>query len=97
VGEAIEVTATAALGALAPADVIVEAYFGALRPDGTLRSGRGFPLEWVGGDHGGHLYRGMVPARASGLHGYCIRVLPQHDDMLVPNELPLVAWEEMDE
>ena len=94
VGESIEVAAKVALGALEPADVVVEAYFGGLRTDGTLRGGRGFPLEWVGGDHGEHLYRGTVPARASGLHGYCIRVLPCHDDMLVPNELPLVVWEE---
>ena len=35
-----------------------------------------------------------VPSRNSGLHGYAVRVLPCHEDVLVPNELPLIAWEE---
>ena len=48
----------------------------------------------MGCDNGEHLYRGTVPSRASGLHGYAVRVLPRHDDVLVPNELPLIAWEE---
>ena len=55
-------------------------------------AGRG----WAATD-GEHLYRGTVPSRASGLHGYAVRVLPCHDDVLVPNELPLIAWEETEE
>ena len=78
--------------------MVVEAYSSGVRPDGTLRNGRGTPLEWVSGDHGEHLYRRHACSReASGLHGYAVRVLPRHDDVLVPNEVPLIAWEETEE
>jgi starch phosphorylase len=94
VGEEVTVTTRVALGALEPTDVLVEAYAASLRPDGSLRNGHGYPLEWLGAKDGEHHYRGTVPTRTSGLHGYSIRVLPHHDDLLIPNELPLIAWEE---
>ncbi|NLO27595.1 MAG: glycosyltransferase family 1 protein [Actinobacteria bacterium] len=94
VGENIEVAARVCLGSLDRTDVLVEAYCSGLRPDGNLRNGRRTPLEWVGCDNGVHLYRGAVLTRAAGLHGYSVRVLPCHADMLVPHELPLVTWEE---
>ena len=46
------------------------------------------PLELAGHEDGHYVYRGAVPARTSGLHGYAVRVLPRHEDVLVPNELP---------
>jgi len=94
VGEELEVQAKVVLGTLDPSDVVVQAYFSSLRPDGTLRNGRSVPLVWMGCENNEHLYRGTVPARTSGLHGYAVRVLPCRDDVLVPNELPLIAWEE---
>jgi len=77
--------------------VTVEVYHSRLRPDGTLSNGHGVPLYWVAAENGEHLYRGTVPSRASGLHGYAVRVLPCHEDVLVPHELPLIAWEETEE
>lgn len=94
VGQELEVSAKVCLGALEPADVAVEVYCSSLRPDGTLRNGKAAPLEWVSSDNGEHLYRGTVRTRASGPHGYSVRVLPCHIDVLVPNELPLITWEE---
>jgi starch phosphorylase len=94
VGEGVEVTAKLRLGCLEPSEVTVEAYASSLRPDGTLRNGRGTRLDWVSCDNGEHLYKGTVSARVSGQHGYAVRVLPYHQDVLVPNELPLIAWEE---
>jgi starch phosphorylase len=94
VGEHIPITARVRLPGLRPADVTVEAFYSALRPDGTLRNGRAVPLDWAGEENGEHLYRGAVPARSSGLHGYSVRVLPRHDDVLVPAELPLIVWED---
>ncbi len=74
--------------------MVVQAYYSSLRPDGSLRNGHGAPLVWVGSDNDEHLYRGTVPSRTSGLHGYAVRVLPCREDVLVPNDLPLIAWEE---
>jgi starch phosphorylase len=97
VGEEIPIVATVDLGGLEPADVDVEAFYSSLRSDGTLRTGRIVPLELSGHEDGRYFYRGAIPARTSGLHGYSVRVLPRHDDVLIPHELPLIAWEETEE
>ncbi|MBC7106293.1 MAG: alpha-glucan phosphorylase, partial [Firmicutes bacterium] len=97
VGDEVAISARVYLGPLDPAEVTVQAYYSRLRPDGTLSNGRGVPLEWVGCEGDQHLYRGTVPAKTSGLHGYAVRVLPRHEDVLVPHELPLIAWEETEE
>ena len=97
VGEQIPVAAQVDLAGLDPADVRVEAFHSTLNPDGTLRTGRGVALELAGHEDGHYLYRGAVPARTSGLHGYAVRVLPRHEDVLVPHELPLITWEEEEE
>lgn len=94
VGEEISIRAHVRLGALRPDEVVVEAFYSPLRPDGTLRNGKAVPLEWKGQQEGEHVYEGAVPARTSGTHGYAVRVLPRHEDVLIPAELPLVAWEE---
>jgi starch phosphorylase len=93
-GEAIEVTAKVQLGRLSPSEVTVEAYTSPLRPDGGLRDGHGVPLAWISFDNGEQLYQGTLSTRVSGEHGFAVRVLPRHPDVLVPNELPLIAWEE---
>ncbi len=97
VGEQVPVTARVDLAGLDPADVLVEAFHSSLGNDGGLRTGRGVQLELAGRSDGKYVYRGAVPARTSGLHGYAVRVLPRHEDVLVPNELPLIAWEESEE
>lgn len=97
-GEEIPVAARVDLAGLDPGDVRVEAYYSSVRADGTMRTGRGVALEPAGRDEAGrYLYRGVVPARTSGLHGYAVRVLPTHEDVLVPHELPLITWEETEE
>jgi len=97
VGEDIPVAARVDLAGLDPADVTVEAFHSSLRPDGTLRAGRGVTLQLAWQEDGRYLYRGAVPARTSGLHGYAVRVLPRHEDVLIPHELPLITWEEAEE
>ena len=93
-GEQVPVTARVELGGIDPADVVVEAFYSTLHTDGSMGTGRGIRLELIGQEEGRYVYRGAVPTRASGLHGYAVRVLPRHEDVLVPNELPLIAWEE---
>jgi glycogen phosphorylase len=94
VGDCIEVTARVHLGTLSPADVVVEAYAGGVRPDGTLRNGRGTALECQGNDGREFVYKGEICTASSGSHGFAVRVMPSHEDVLVPNELPLITWEE---
>jgi starch phosphorylase len=97
VGQEVPVAVKVDLAGLDPEDVTVEAFYSSLGPDGGLRTGRSVPLELSGQEDGLFVYQGAVPARASGLHGYAVRVLPRHEDVLVPHELPLITWEETDE
>jgi starch phosphorylase len=97
VGEQVPVTASVELAGLDPADVVVEAFYSSLHSDGSLGTGRRVPLELASQQDGHYLYRGVVPARTSGLHGYAMRVLPSHEDVLVPHEMPLIAWEESED
>ena len=97
VGEGVQVAARVDLGGLHPEEVVVEAYYSRLRSDGSLTNGHGTELEWTGREGSEHIYGGTVPSRVSGLHGYAVRVLPCHGDVLVPHELPLITWEEMEE
>ena len=94
VGTGLPVTARVHLGSIDPSEVVVQAYHSRVRSDGTLREGRSVDLEWMGKDKDDHVYKGTVPSRTSGMHGYSVRVLPRHEDVLVPNELPLITWEE---
>jgi starch phosphorylase len=97
VGEEIPVAARVDLAGLDPADVTVEAFHSSLHADGTLGTGRGVELQLTGHEDGHYFYRGAVPARTSGLRGYAMRVLPRHEDVLVPHEMPLITWEELQE
>jgi glycogen phosphorylase len=93
VGEGLNIEARVRLGRLSDEDVTVEAFYGLLRPDGDVTGGRGIRLRWTARDDGTHLYRGVLPARMSGVHGFSVRVLPRHEDVLLPNELALISWE----
>ena len=75
-------------------EVAVEVYISGLRPDGAMRNGHGVPLEWVGCENGENMYRGTISTRIPGDHGFAVRVLPLNEDVLIPNELPLIVWEE---
>lgn len=94
VGTDMPVTARVHLGTLDPSEVVVQAYYSRLRSDGTPSNGHAVDLEWVAVENGDHVYEGTIPSRASGMHGFSVRVLPHHDDVLVPHELPLITWEE---
>jgi len=94
VGSKVTVRARASLGSLSPCDVRVQAYYGVLNGDGQI--GQGAPVdlalrESCGADH---LYEGEVECGRSGSCGFSVRVVPFHEDALIPYELPWVRWAE---
>jgi starch phosphorylase len=46
------------------------------------------------GTHDGNLwaFSGSIPCRASGQHGFSVRVLPRHKDLANPFEPGLLCW-----
>jgi starch phosphorylase len=94
VGEKFYVRARIHLGSLTPDDVEVQLYLGRVNAVEEIFDARAIPMksvevdrEWV------HIYEASeIACCTSGLHGYTIRVLPKHPD-LVKSFLPgLIIW-----
>jgi len=96
VGQPLPVTVTVRLGPnLTPDDVSVELYTGPVDADRKLHGAAVLPLKRQegGGDGGVYTFGGSLPAGRSGQQGFTVRVVPDHPDAVLPEELPLITWE----
>jgi len=93
VGSKLPVTAEAALGTLKPEDVIVEAFYGDINPQGLVPSGDAVELHFTK-DLGNGVYRfeGAIPCDKTGEQGFTFRVLPNHADLAQKHEMALIVW-----
>jgi len=94
IGSSFRVEADIRLGSISPSEVRVEAVMGQVGPSRELHTLDRFALDPVDGDGECFQFSGMVTCSTVGHKGYTVRVLPRHDDIVVPGELNLVAWEE---
>lgn len=93
VGAALEVQVQIHLGPLKPGDVTVQLYEGPVDTKGEIVAGETIPMTRVQSDEDGcHRFVGRIPCRTSGLHGYALRVLPYHEDLVHPYEPGLMLW-----
>jgi glycogen phosphorylase len=93
-GDEIVVSARVALNTLAPEDVTVQVVMGWVDAEGEIKNPVVIPMQSSGTDGPGvGLFQAAVkPSTRTGLHGYSIRVLPHHPD-LISSFLPgLIAW-----
>jgi starch phosphorylase len=92
VGESLPVRATIHLGALAPENVRVQAYYGE-ELNGQIVSPHSVDLERAAAiDDGSYLYKGSVTAAESGSYGLSVRVIPTHPNLTQDHELRLISW-----
>ena len=93
VGGKVRARALVQLGDLTPEDVAVELYLGRVDADSEIVKAIASPMEPVGQERGVTVFEASgLACAASGLHGYTVRVLPRHRD-LVTTFLPgLIAW-----
>ncbi len=94
VGGSFETQARVILGSITPEDVRVELYLGPLDANGNIIDPKVFEMELIGPESEG-VYRyqvGAVVCCSSGLHGYTIRVLPNHPDLVNPVTMGKVTW-----
>jgi len=93
VGKSLQVQAVINLGQLAPSDVTVELYCGALDEDGQLNDGLALPMAQVG-QEGNNRFRFSVdmPCVHSGMTGYTVRVMPRNALLAGPYEMALIRW-----
>ncbi len=93
VGAHLEVQARVNLGGLAPEDVEVQLFHGAVDNLGEIPQPNTITMNHNGTPAGNvWLFQGTIPCRFSGQHGYAVRVLPRHVDLANPFEPGLVCW-----
>ena len=92
VGQAIGVKARLSLGVLTPQDVRVELYQGAVNANGDIERGSPVVMEYQGTDpQHPHvsIYMVDIAYQNSGLQGFSLRVMPQHENLSSPYEAGL--------
>ncbi|MCG3159108.1 MAG: Glycogen phosphorylase [Acidobacteria bacterium] len=90
----IKAQAELSLGALTPDDVSVELYLGLVNADDEITEARAIPMRPVDGGGAGR-YRfeaSSVACCRSGLHGFTVRALPHHPDLITPFLPGLIVW-----
>jgi starch phosphorylase len=94
VGDVIGAQARVHLGGLTPDDVKVEVYLGRVDAEGEIVEAEATQLQPVGPvAKGSYLFESdAAPCRKSGMHGYTVRVLPHHPDLVTPFLPGLVVW-----
>lgn len=97
IGDEYEVQAYIKLGELNPEDVQVELYCGPVDSYGEISNGQSQTLTLESRSRGDvYLYQTRASAdRHSGLHGYTVRILPSHPDLVTPFIPGLITWAAM--
>jgi starch phosphorylase len=87
------VSATVALGSLAPSEVQVQLLSGLVGQAGELEATSALEMSPDGDVVDGHLtYRAELPLEVAGRRGITVRVVPRHEQLANPLELACVAW-----
>ncbi len=95
VGDPVSATAHVDLGDLTPDDVRVEFTMGQLDVEGHIIAPQVSRMSAVGGEEGVYTFRiDEVRCENSGRHGYTLRLLPDHEDLVTPFLPGLIAWAE---
>jgi starch phosphorylase len=93
VGERFDAQAQVTLGSLAPEDVRVELYVGLVNSSGELVRGQSVTMEQDQElEEGRYLYKAEAVCEMSGLHGYTVRVLPYHKDLVTLFQPGFIRW-----
>ena len=93
IGEKTSVLTRVYLGELAPGDVKIEIYQGAVDEDGQIRNGKYVPMHFVQVlEDGTSQFAGEIDYSQSGLQGYTLRIIPANPDMNYPYEPGMVHW-----
>ncbi len=93
VGARVKVRASVQLGGLDPGDVAVELYLGKLNAAREIEGATVFPMAAAGSkSQGEQLFTVEAGCPRSGLHGYTVRVRPQHSSVSLALVPGLVSW-----
>jgi len=96
VGSEITVSAQVRLGRLTPDDVSVQIFHGQVDSSGHIENPQIAEMRFVEGslnDRKVGTFKGTIPCRTSGKHGFSLRILPRHKDLVEPYEQGMILWE----
>jgi len=94
VGSDVKVTVDLRLGKLTSDDVQTQVYYGTVDHDGKVEDGKSLKMEFSTLlPNGLYRFNISIPCCTSGQHGYGIRVLPNHKDVVDPLKMGLIVWE----
>ena len=94
VGDDMRVRAWVNLGELSHEDLAVQIYHGAIDQNGNITEGEIVPMTYAedGGKNNLAMFSGAIRYFKSGRHGFTVRIVPHHDDLLSPFETGLLHW-----
>ncbi len=92
VGERLRVVVRVHLGAVDPAHVCVQTYFGSHVENAIENPNIEDLANSETTAEGDHIYTGTIPALESGAYGFSVRVIPRHPDLTQEHELRLITW-----
>lgn len=93
IGDSFKVRTVADLGALQPEDVLVQALSGQVSQNRELANLELNNLDLVESNGTTHTFEGIVRCATPGHRGYVVRIVPNHEDVVVAAELPIVVYE----
>jgi starch phosphorylase len=94
VSDDLHVNVWVKLGHLKPNDIIVQMYYGSIDQNGRIVNGNSKNMEVGGQSDGIYHYQGTINCSTSGLHGFTIRIIPYHKDLVNPYEIHLIYWQQ---
>lgn len=93
VGEEFSAQAKVYLGELNPQEVLIELYVGLVNTSGEIVKGQAIPMKLLKGvEKGLYLFTAESECTMSGLHGYTVRIIPYHEDLVTPFLPGLIKW-----
>lgn len=93
VGQTFRTEARVYLGDAKPEDVCVELYVGLVNPNGELVQGQAMTMQLTKElGSGRYLYEAEAECGMSGLHGYTVRVLPYHPELVTLFQPGFIRW-----
>lgn len=95
IGQEFTIEATVELGGLTPDDVAVQAILGQVSTNRELNDLDLTDMVLKSSEGSKHTFEGRAKATKAGHRGYIVRVVPKHEDVKVPSEIALVAWEDV--
>jgi starch phosphorylase len=96
VGGELKINAMVRMGRLKPTDICVQIYHGQVDSAGRVEDGHITDMQYVENSlnpDGIATFAGGLPCHISGQHGFSLRIVPRHEDLVETYESGMILWE----